>query len=129
MAVTVVLAVGMDSWLLTAQSTVWKSAGFIVIPVNSIKAAIDHFKVGDFDLVLLGNSFPIEIKERLTFLIKSSGSRTPVICLSNSSGDCDGFADATLGGDPSKSLDTMKELMVNAAKFPAFNKVAFSGAA
>ena len=108
-----------------------RSIGFIVISVNTIKAAIDHFKVGDFDLVLLGSSFPVEIKERLTFLIKASGSSTPVVCLSNSSGDCDcdGFADATLGSDPSKFLAAMKELMVNTAKLPAFRKIAFSSAA
>jgi hypothetical protein len=129
MPVTVVLAVGLDSWLLSAQSAVWKSAGFIVIPVNSIKAAIDHFRVGDFDLVLLGHSFPIEIKERLTFLIKASGSRTPVVCLSHSCGDCNGFADATLGSDPNQVLNEMKELMARTASLPAVRRIAYSGAA
>ncbi|MGD0736513.1 MAG: hypothetical protein ABR976_15390 [Terracidiphilus sp.] len=129
MSVTVVLAVGLDPWLLTAQSPIWKAAGFIVISVNSIKAAIDHFKVGDFDLVLLRHSFPVEVKERLTFLIKASGSRTPVVCLSNSGADRHEFADATLGSDPSQFLDAMKELMVNTARLPALRKIAYSGAA
>jgi DNA-binding response OmpR family regulator len=128
MPVTVVLAVGLDSWLLSAQSAVWKSAGFIVIPVNSIKAAIDHFKTGDFDLVLLGSSFPVEIKERLTFLIKASGSRTPVICISNSGRDSHEFADATLGSDPSEFLKEMKELMVRMATLPATGQIAYGAA-
>ncbi|MGD0891890.1 MAG: hypothetical protein ABR923_10175 [Terracidiphilus sp.] len=128
MPVTVVLAVGLDSWLLSAQSALWKSAGFIVIPVDSIKAAIDHFRVGDFDLVLLGHSFPVEIKERLTFLIRASGSRTPVCCFSHARGDCDGFADATLGSDPCEFLKEMKELVEKAASLPVVRKMAYIGA-
>jgi len=129
MPITVVLAVGLDPWLLSAQSSVWKSAGFIVVPVNSIKAAIDHFRVGDFDLVMLGHGFPIETKERLTLLIKSSGSRTPVVCLSNSSGEHQEFADATLRTDPCEFLKEMKELVVLKARPPAAAEIAFSGAA
>jgi len=83
MPLTVVLAVGLDPSLPTAQNAVWKSAGYIVISVGTIKEAIDHFKAGDFDLVLLGNSISLENKERLTFLIRSSGSRTPVVCIAN----------------------------------------------
>jgi len=128
MPVTVVLAVGLDSWLLSSQSAVWKSSGFIVIHVNSIKAAIDHFKAGDFDLVLLGSLFPAEIKERLTFLIKASGSRTPVICVSNSGRDGHEFADATLGSDPSEFLREMKELMVRTAGLAAAGQIAYDAA-
>jgi DNA-binding response OmpR family regulator len=128
MPVTVVLAVGLDSWLLSAQSAAWKSAGFVVIPVSSVKAAIDHFRVGDFDLVLLGHSFPAEIKERLTFLIKASGSRTPVVSISNSHGDCDKFADATLGGDPGGFLDEMKLLVARSANQSAVPGIALGAA-
>jgi len=38
---------------------------------------MEQFKVGDFDLVLLGSSIPAEHKERLTGLVRTSGSRTP----------------------------------------------------
>ena len=83
MPLTVILAVGLDPLLGLAQSTAWKSAGYIVISVATIKKAIDHFKAGDFDLVLLGNSISLESKERLTFLIRSFGSHTPVVCIAN----------------------------------------------
>jgi len=129
MPVTVVLAVGLDSWMLSAQSAAWKSAGFVVISVSSVKAAIDHFRVGDFDLVLLGRSFPAEIKERLAFLIRASGSRTPVVSLANARGDIDTFADVTLGGDPGEFLTEMKQLVASTARRPAVPGVALSGAA
>jgi len=111
MPLTVILAVGLDPLIAMAQSAAWKSAGYIVVSVASIKKAIDHFRAGDFDLVLLGNSISLESKERLIFLIRSLGSHIPVICIGNSSGDDDSFADATLDNDPSKLFRVVGELL------------------
>jgi DNA-binding response OmpR family regulator len=119
MPLTVILAVGLDPLIATAQGAAWKSAGYIVISVTSIKKAIDHFRAGDFDLVLLGNSISLESKERLTFLIRSSGSHTPVICVANPSGDRNSFADATLNNDPSELLTVVGELLAKTAKTTA----------
>jgi hypothetical protein len=112
MPLTVILAVGLDPLLGLAQSTAWKSAGYIVISVATIKKAIDHFKAGDFDLVLLGNSISLESKERLTFLIRS---HTPVVCIANPSGDRDSFADATLDDHSSEFLKDIDELLAKKA--------------
>lgn len=119
MALTVILAVGLDPLPGLAQSTAWKSAGYIVISVASIKNAIDHFRAGDFDLVLLGNSISLESKERLTFLIRSSGSHTPVICIANPSGDRNDFADATLNNDSCEFLKIIEELLAKTTSMPA----------
>lgn len=119
MPLTVILAVGLDPLIATAQSAAWKSAGYIVISVTSIKKAIDHFRAGDFDLVLLGNSISLESKERLTFLIRSSGSHTPVICIANTSGDRNYFADATLNNDSSEFLKGIEEILAKTAKMTA----------
>lgn len=115
---TVILAVGLDPSLLTAQSAVWKSAGYIVISVASIKQAIDHFKAGDFDLVLLGNSISLESKERLTFLIRTFGSNTPVVSIGSPSGDHGSFADATLKNDSSELLADVEALLAKEASRP-----------
>jgi DNA-binding response OmpR family regulator len=115
MALTVILAVGLDPTLTAAQNAVWKRAGYLVMSVVSIREAIDHFRAGDFDLVLLGNSISLERKERLTFLIRSSGSHTPVICIANASDDRDSFADATLGNDSSEFLKGIEELLAKKA--------------
>jgi hypothetical protein len=93
---TVVLAVGFDSWRLTSQSSELRSAGYVVIQADSIRDAIKQFEVGDFDLVLLGRSISAEDKERLTSLIRVAGSRTPVVCIPNSYGDCNSFAEGIM---------------------------------
>jgi len=72
MSTIVVLAVCVDQFFPGTEASVWKSAGYFFIPAASIKEAIKHFKAGDFDLVLLGNSIPEESRERLTYLIRAT---------------------------------------------------------
>ena len=119
MSLTVVLAVGLDSWLLSTHSTVWRSEGYIVIPAGSIPEAIDHFRSGDFDLVLLGDSISVKNKETLTSLIRGSGSQTPVVSVASSSDASDSFADATLKNDASALLTGMGEVLANKSKMRA----------
>ena len=111
MPIIVVLAIGLDSTPLKTQSSLWKAAGYIVNVAGSIREAIDHFKVGDFDLVLLGNSIPAENRERLTYLIRSLGSHVPVAFIAESSGETDAFVDATLRTEPKAMLAGMRELV------------------
>jgi CheY-like chemotaxis protein len=116
MSVNIVLAVGLDSWLLTRHSALWRSAGYIVLAAASVREAIDHFKTGDFDLVLLGDSMSEENKERLTYLIRASGARTPVVSIANSSGTLDSFADATIPNDANELLAGMGELLARESR-------------
>ena len=113
---TIVLGVGLEPSLLATQGSVWKSGGYIVTSAGSIKEAIDHFRVGDFDLVLLGCSLSLENKERLAFLIRASGSRTPVVCIAGCSGEDDPFADATLKSDSSELITGMGTVMARMAR-------------
>ncbi len=119
MSLTVVLAVGLDSSLLAAQNSVWQSAGYFVTSTGSIREAITQIRDGDFDLVLLGHSIPTDSRERLTFLIRAIGSRTPVVSVTDSSTGCDLFADATIRNEPSNLLQSIGELMAERAKSPA----------
>jgi CheY-like chemotaxis protein len=116
LSLKVVLAVGVDSWLLAAHSAAWRPAGIIVLSAVTMREAFDHFRAGDFDLVLLGHSLPVESKERLTLLIRSSGDRTPVVSIANSSGDCDWFADATIRNDSEALLQGMGELLAEGSR-------------
>ncbi len=118
MSLTVILAVGLDPSLLASQSSVWQSAGFIVTSTGSIREAIVQIRDGDFDLVLLGHSIPADSRERLTFLIRAIGSQTPVVSITDCSTGCDSFADATVGNEPSKLLNSIEELMAERAKPP-----------
>ena len=119
MSLKVVLAIGVDSSLLEIQSSAWKSSGYIVTFAWSIKDAITHFRYGDFDLVLLGHALSAESRERLTFLIRASGSQVPVAFIAGSSGACDRFADATVRGEPTEILEEIEELMSSRAEAPA----------
>ena len=119
MPFTVVLAVGLDSSLVAGQRSAWQSAGHFVTPVKSIREAIDHLRDGDFDLVLLGHSIPANSRERFTFLIRASGSRTPVVSITDSSTECDCFADATIKNDPASLFKNIRELMAERARTPA----------
>jgi DNA-binding NtrC family response regulator len=119
MPLTVVLTVGLDSWLLEAQKAAWRSEGYYVISTASIKEAINHFEAGDFDLVLLGHSIPEEARERLAFLIRATGSRVPLACIVASSGQHDSFADATFEQDSSELLTDMGALLKSKARMPA----------
>lgn len=118
MPLTVVLAVGLDSSFLARQNSDWKSAGYIVTSTGSIREAIGHIKDGDFDLILLGHAIPTNSRERLTFLIRSSGSRTPVVCVADSSTEHDSFADATIRNEPASLLQSIGEVMAKQGNRP-----------
>jgi DNA-binding response OmpR family regulator len=124
MSLTVILAVGLDSWKLTAQSSVLRAAGYVVVSAHSIRDAIDHFKAGDFDLVLLDHSISIENKESLTFVIRASGSQTPVVSVAHSSGDCLSVVDATLKDDTVAMLTGMRGLLAKRSGMSVVNATA-----
>ena len=115
MPLTVLLAVGLHSSLLESQRSVWQSAGYHITSADSIREGIAQFHKGDFDLVLLSHSIPAESRERLTFLIRASGSRIPVICVSDSSSSCDSFADATVQGGQDNLLRGIENLLAKRA--------------
>jgi hypothetical protein len=118
MPITVVLGVGLDSRLLATHTSVWRSAGYFVESADSIGEAIDLFNGGDFDLVVLGDSISIDSRERLTRLIRASGSQTPVVFIGNPSRDSDWFADSTLKSESNSLLKGLRGLLAEKAKMP-----------
>jgi hypothetical protein len=116
MPVTVVLAVGLDPWLLASQNRIWRSAGYFVVSADSIAEAIDLFNDGDFDLVVLGDCISVESREKLTSMIRASGSQTPVAFIGNSSHDSGRCADSTLKNDSGTLLACLGELLADKAE-------------
>jgi len=103
--------------------SVWKSAGFFVIGAATVQEAIRHFQAGDFDLVLLGDSLPFDKKERLTYLIRVSGSQVPIVSIGDPTIDPDSYADATLHRDPNALLTGIRAIVAERARTrrpPAF---------
>ena len=117
MPIAVVLAVGVDSSLLANQRLLLQSSGCYFIPARSIRDALTQLQEGDFDMILLGYFLPIESRERLTFLIRASGSRIPVVCVRESSSGHDSFADATIRNEPDHLLQVIGEQRVTAFNF------------
>jgi CheY-like chemotaxis protein len=113
---TIVLAVGTDPSLWKTRSLVLQSAGYMVESASSVKEAFDRFQSGDYDLVLLCHSVPRKDKDRLTSLIRASGSRTPIVSIAGNPGECDAFATATLEDGPSNFLARIKDVLVKAEK-------------
>ena len=111
MPLVVVLGVGLDSSLLSRGSVDWESAGYIFTQTWSIQGAIDLFRTGDFDLVILGHSLPAESREKLALLIRATGSQIPVVCTTDASGTRNAFADATLASEPNQWLGRIGELL------------------
>jgi hypothetical protein len=115
MSFTVILALGVDS-LVAGQRSAWQSAGYFVTPIKSINEAIVHLREGDFDLVLLGHSIPTDSRERFAFLIRASGSRTPLVSITDSPKGYDSFADATIGNEPANLLKSIRKFMAERAR-------------
>ena len=122
MSLALVLSVGLDSSLLGTRNLLLQSAGYIVVSAFSLKEAVDRFLTGDFDLVLLDNSLPSKDRDRLTCLIRASGSRIPVASIAPECGHDESFADAKLESDSNKLLIGMRGLLIKAVKLPAARK-------
>jgi CheY-like chemotaxis protein len=71
---------------------------------------------GDFDLVLLDNSLPTKDRDRLTCLIRASGSRIPVVSVAPEYTHDDSFADAKLESDTDKLLIGIRCVLLKTAK-------------
>jgi DNA-binding response OmpR family regulator len=116
MSITVILAVGVDPWLLAAQDAAWRSAGFVVVAAGTVRDAIVHFQASDFDLVLLGHAIPAESKDRLTSLIRASSSLTPVVSIADLHAGGDLVADKTLNSGSNRLLAGIVELLAERNK-------------
>jgi CheY-like chemotaxis protein len=122
MQIGVVLAVGFDSSLMRTRSLVLQSAGYIFESASSLKEAVDRFRAGDFDLVLLCHSIPRKDRDRLICLIRATGALTPVVSIARNHGECAEFVNATLEDGPNKFLAVIGEELGKAARRAANGK-------
>lgn len=108
MALVLILAAGQDPVVLSSRCSVLRSAGYIVQSASSIAEAIDRYFDVDFDFVLLCHSIPVEDRDRLIRVIRSSGSQIPIYTVDSASVDFQtGLADGILSSGPG---DLIKEL-------------------
>jgi CheY-like chemotaxis protein len=77
----VILAVGHDPLLSETRSSILRAAGYLVESASSIGQAIDLFRDGDFDLVVLCHSIPAQERDLFLRLIRAYGSSVPIVCI------------------------------------------------
>lgn len=118
MTITVVLAVGLESSLMPTEGRFLESAGYIFIQTWSIREAIELFRGGDFDLVILGHSLPAESREQLACFIRALGSRIPVVCTTESQSERDAFADAAITSEPGEFLGEIGNFLASRPRLP-----------
>ena len=124
MSSPMILSVGLNGALIGSRASLLVSAGYIVVSALSVKEAIGLFQVGGFDLIALCHSIPDKERERLTCLIRASGSCIPVISVSESPKRHDVFPEATFGeSDPARLLAGIKKMLVRASKRPPTQEV------
>ena len=105
MPIKLILAVGKNPALLENRSRILRNAGYIVDSEYSVRDAIERFKQGDFDLVLLCHSMPVHDRKRLTQSIRAFGSLTPIVSVAPlNTYIMDIFADAMIEDAPEKLL-------------------------
>lgn len=111
MSSSVILAVGQDPVLLKTRSQILRTQGFAVVAVFSLSKAIDRLTEGDFDLILLCHSIPVQIRERLVQRIREHTSGTPIVTVAAYSAQVDPFADATVENDPEHLVADLRHLL------------------
>ena len=117
MALTLILAVGHDRELLGTRSAILQTAGCVAIPAFSMNEAIEHFMANDFDLVLLCHTIAAPDRDRLTSMIRATGSLTPIITIAPlTSHISDAVADATIAADPEGFLRGIEDACSKRAK-------------
>ena len=72
-----------------------------------------HAAGADFDLILLGDSIPPESRERLAFLVRASGSNTPVVAITGSSNGCNSVVDAMIDDEPKELFRKIGEILAS----------------
>ena len=101
MALVLVLAVGQDPMVLSSRCSILRSAGYLVRSSSSIGEAIDVFEDLDLDLVLLCHSIPVQDRDRLTRVIRSTGSHIPIYTVASAASDFEvGRADGIVSSRP-----------------------------
>nr|WP_263338216.1 response regulator [Acidicapsa dinghuensis] len=108
MPLVVILVVGQDPVILQTRSSILRSAGYAAREASTIAEAIELFQNGDFDLILLCHSLPLNDRDRIVRFIRSAGSHVPICTVSSASGDFQaGLTDRVLSSRPQ---DLIKEL-------------------
>jgi len=114
-----ILSAGRDRPLLFTRNRVLEEAGYNVTGTSTASETVEKFFDGDFDLVILCHSIPIEERERIATLAHMHSPSTPVIVLADLPTRRFTFGDLTVDSDATSLLQSLPvALAMAAAKRP-----------
>jgi DNA-binding response OmpR family regulator len=107
-----ILSVSSDPILSSSRAQILRSSGYVVEAVDSAETAIQRFRAGDFDLVLVGHSIPEVERERLFVFVRARSRSTPVVFVAPSAEpEPDRFADITSSNLPEPLIAAVREAL------------------
>lgn len=78
---TLILNVGREFTQLNLRELVLRARGYVVESALSPESAINCFRQGDFDLILVCHSISLKDRDEFICSIRAYGSRVPIVCL------------------------------------------------
>lgn len=115
-----ILSAGRDRPLLFTRNRVLEEAGYIVTATITASDTVENFFAGDFDLVILCHSIPLEERERIAQLVRMHSPSTPVVVLADLPTRRYNFGDLTVESDADSLLRAVPvALSMAAARKPA----------
>ena len=115
MSRTTILCAGRDRPLLFTRARVLEEAGYIVTATSTSTETIETFFSGDFDIVILCHSIPLQERERVAQLVRMHSPSTPVIALADMASRSYDFGDLTVESDANKLLESVPIALAMAA--------------
>ena len=118
MPVKHILAIGREPALLEYRSQILRRAGHIVESELSLERAIQRYKCGEFDLVLLCHTIPVQERDRLISSIQAVGSLTLVVAVAPPGSQAPFAADdVTFEGRPEEFPSGIQSAFLDATAF------------
>ena len=102
-----ILSAGRDRPLLFTRNRVLEEAGYILTATTTAADTVEKFFSGDFDLVILCHSIPLEERERIAQLVRMHSPSTPVIVLADLPTRRYNFGDLTVDSDADSLLHSV----------------------
>ena len=104
-----ILAVGLDPMVLSSRCSVLRHAGYIVKSASGIDEAIERLSDTDFNLMLLCHSIPVQDRDWIVKIVRSTGSQIPIYLVAAASSDSEaGLDDGILSSRPEHLLKALR---------------------
>ena len=124
-----ILSAGRDRPLLFTRNRVLEEAGYSVTSTFTAADTVEKFFAGDFDVVILCHSIPIEERERIAKLVRMHSPSTPVVVLADMPTRRFEFGDLTVDSDAASLLQAVPvALQIGTDRKPPLPAVALTSA-